>query len=30
MGANSGERWSEMDIADLAHSLGFGNTIADA
>jgi hypothetical protein len=30
MDANSGEPWSEMDIADLAHSLGFGNTIADA
>jgi hypothetical protein len=30
MDANSGEPWSEMDVADLAHSLGYGNTIADA
>jgi len=31
MDANSGESpWSEMDIADLTHSLAYGNTIADA
>ena len=30
MDANSGEPWSEMDIADLTHSLAYGNTIADA
>jgi hypothetical protein len=30
MDANSGEPWSEMDIADLAHSIRYGNTIADA
>jgi hypothetical protein len=30
MGANSGEPWSEMDVADLAQSLAYGNTIADA
>jgi hypothetical protein len=29
MDANSGEPWSEMDIADLTHSLAYGNTIAD-
>jgi hypothetical protein len=29
MDANSGEPWSEMDVADLAHSIGYGNTIAD-
>ncbi len=29
MDANSGEAWSEMDIADLTHSLAYGNTIAD-
>jgi hypothetical protein len=28
--ANSGEPWSEMDIADLTRSLAYGNTIADA
>jgi hypothetical protein len=27
---NSGEPWSQMDIADLSHSIGYGNTIADA
>jgi hypothetical protein len=26
MDANSGEPWSEMDIADLTHSLAYGNT----
>ena len=26
MDANSGEPWSEMDIADLANSLGYGDT----
>jgi hypothetical protein len=30
MDANSDEPWSEMDITDLAHSLAYGNTIADA
>ena len=30
MDANSGEPWSELDIADLTHSLAYGNTIADA
>ena len=30
MNANSGEPWSELDIADLTHSLAYGNTIADA
>ena len=30
MDANSGEPWTEMDIADLTHSLAYGNTIADA
>jgi hypothetical protein len=30
MDANSGEPWSEMDVADLAQSLVYGNTIADA
>jgi hypothetical protein len=30
MDANLGEPWSEIDIADLAHSLAYGNTIADA
>jgi hypothetical protein len=30
MDANSGEPWSEMDIADLTHSLAYGNTMADA
>jgi hypothetical protein len=30
MDANSGEPWSEMNIADLTHSLAYGNTIADA
>jgi hypothetical protein len=30
MGANSGEPWSELDVADLTHSLAYGNTIADA
>ncbi len=30
MDANSGEPWSEMDIADLTHSLAYRNTIADA
>jgi hypothetical protein len=29
MDANSGEPWSEMDIEDLAHSLAYGDTIAD-
>ena len=28
MDANSGEPWSEMDIADLTHSLDFGDTFA--
>ena len=28
--ANSGEPWSEMDIADLTHSLAYGNPVADA
>jgi hypothetical protein len=30
MDVNSGEPWSEMNIADLTHSLAYGNTIADA
>jgi hypothetical protein len=30
MDANSGEPWSEMDVADLTHSLAYGSTIADA
>jgi hypothetical protein len=30
MDANSGEPWSEMNVADLANSLTYGNTIADA
>jgi hypothetical protein len=30
MDENSDEPWSEMDIADLTHSLAYGNTIADA
>jgi hypothetical protein len=30
MDANSDEPWSELDIADLTHSLAYGNTIADA
>jgi hypothetical protein len=30
MDANSDEPWSELDIADLTHSLACGNTIADA
>jgi hypothetical protein len=30
MDANSREPWSEMNIADLTHSLAYGNTIADA
>jgi hypothetical protein len=30
MDANSGHPWSEMDVADLANSLGYGNTIVDA
>ena len=25
MDANSGEPWSELDIADLTHSLAYGN-----
>jgi hypothetical protein len=29
MDANSDEPWSELDIADLTHSLAYGNTIAD-
>jgi hypothetical protein len=29
MDVYSGEPWSEMDIADLTHSLAYGNTIAD-
>ena len=28
MDANSGEPWSEMDIADLTHSLDYGDTFA--
>jgi hypothetical protein len=28
MDANSGEPWSKMDIADLTHSLDYGNTFA--
>src|SRR4051794_32984657 len=28
MDANSGEPWSEMDIADLTHSLDYGHTFA--
>jgi hypothetical protein len=28
MDANSGEPWSEMDIADLANSLAYGDTFA--
>jgi hypothetical protein len=28
--ANSGEPWSEMDVADLTQSLAYDNTIADA
>jgi hypothetical protein len=30
MDANSGEPWSEMDVADLTQLLAYGNTIADA
>lgn len=30
MDANSGELWSEMDIADLANSLAYGETFAQA
>jgi hypothetical protein len=30
MNANSGYPWSEMDIADLTHSLAYGNPVADA
>jgi hypothetical protein len=30
MDANSGEPWSEMDIADLRASLDYGNTFGDA
>jgi hypothetical protein len=29
MDANSGEPWSEMDIADLTHSLAYGNSFAE-
>ena len=29
MDANSDEPWSELDIADLTHSLAYGSTIAD-
>ena len=29
MDANSGEPWSEMDIADLTYSLAIGNSFAD-
>ena len=29
MDANSGEPLSEMDIADLTHSLAYGNSFAD-
>jgi hypothetical protein len=28
MDANSGEPWSEMDVADLANSLAYGDTFA--
>ena len=28
MDANSGAPWSEMDIADLTHSLDYGDTFA--
>ena len=28
MDANSGKPWSEMDIADLTHSLDYGDTFA--
>lgn len=28
MDANSGEPWSEMDIADLANSLAYGDSFA--
>ena len=30
MDANSGEPWSEMDVADLAHWLAYGDTFAEA
>jgi hypothetical protein len=30
MNSNSGKPWSEMDVAALAHSIGYGNTIAHA
>jgi hypothetical protein len=27
--ANSGEPWSEADIADLTHSVAYGDTVAE-
>ena len=30
MDANSGEPWSEMDLEDLRHSLGYGEIFAAA